>query len=62
MVTLNLLYVQVFKLRRKSHSLLDDPRIISQWFKNGTNDDANYLKLKKMLLFFFSSDTFVFKQ
>ena len=25
-VTLNLLYVQVFKLRGKSHSLLDDPR------------------------------------
>ena len=27
MVTLNLMYVQVFKLRRKSHSLLYDPRI-----------------------------------
>ena len=27
-VTLNLMYVQVFKLRRKSHSLLDDPRTI----------------------------------
>ena len=27
-VTLNLMYVQVFKLRGKSHSLLDDPRIL----------------------------------
>ena len=26
-VTLNLMCVQVFRLRRKSHSLLDDPRI-----------------------------------
>ena len=26
-VTLNLMYVQVFILRRKSHTLLDDPRI-----------------------------------
>ena len=26
-VTLNLMYVQVFRLQRKSHSLLDDPRI-----------------------------------
>ena len=29
-VTLNLMYVQVFKLRRKSHSLLDDPRTYTQ--------------------------------
>ena len=26
-MTLNLMHVQVFRLRRKSHSLLDDPRI-----------------------------------
>ena len=25
-LTLNLMYVQVFRLRRKSHSLLEDPR------------------------------------
>ena len=31
-VTLNLMYVQVFKLRRKSHSLLDDPRIFEWTF------------------------------
>ena len=28
-VTMNLMCVQVFRLRRKSHSLLDDPRIMS---------------------------------
>ena len=28
MVTLNFMYVQVFRLRRKSHSLLDDPRTV----------------------------------
>ena len=26
-VTMNFMYVKVFRLRRKSHSLLDDPRI-----------------------------------
>ena len=33
-VTLNLMYVQVFKLRRKSHSLLDDPRTLQPVLKN----------------------------
>ena len=27
-VTLNLMYVQIVRLRRKSHSLLDDPRTL----------------------------------
>ena len=35
-VTLNLMYVQVFRLRRKSHSLLDDPRNINRMKKENT--------------------------
>ena len=32
-MTLTLMYVQVFRLRRRSHSLLDDPRNVCTFFR-----------------------------
>ena len=52
-VTLNLMCVQVFRLPRKSHSLLDDPRNSMLFFissKNGTNKNYRYLSVLRLIL------------
>ena len=54
-VTLNLMFVQVLKLRRKSHSLLDDPRIMSmnklREFLSTTTSIGNISRSPKVITF-----------